>query len=63
MTSKLCGSASLDSSHGADMVEQHFVGHSVSLSVLTEDIRNLYTFFLSHLVEAMIFFCVYDQED
>jgi len=42
MTSKLCSPASFNSTHSTDVVKRHFIGHSVSLPVLTEDIRNLY---------------------
>jgi len=63
MASKLCSSASFYSPHGADMVKRYFMGRSVNISMFTKDIRNFYTFCQSHLVEAMIFFCVYDQED
>jgi hypothetical protein len=52
MTTKLSGPASFNTTHSADMVERHFIGHSVSLAVLTEDIRNLYTL-PSHFAEVM----------
>ena len=55
MTTEFCCPASFNRTHSADMVERHFIGHSVSLAVLTEDIRNLYTL-PSHLrigAEAM----------
>jgi hypothetical protein len=49
MTSKLSGPASFNSAHSADMEERHFIGHSVSMTVLTEDIRNFCALCPSHL--------------
>jgi hypothetical protein len=48
MTTKLCGPALFNTTHSADMDKRHFIGRSVSLAVLSENIRNLYTS-LSHL--------------
>jgi hypothetical protein len=62
MTSKLSGPASFNTTHSADMVEWHFIAHSVSLAVLSEDIRNLYPSHFRTGGEAMSFW-VYNLKD
>jgi hypothetical protein len=48
MTSQLCGPASFNSSHGAELIEWHFMPLSVRGTVLAEDIGHLYTTGPSH---------------
>jgi hypothetical protein len=53
MTSKLCCPTSFNRPHSADMGKRHFIGRSVSLAVLSEDIRYLYPSHLRMGAEAM----------
>jgi hypothetical protein len=57
MTSQLCGSASFNSSHGAELIEWHFMSLSVRGTVLAEDIGHLYTTGPSHFKSVEVRSC------